>query len=547
VRRSCWPGLTLAGFVACFAALMALQPAIAAPAGLNQYLQSIDLPPYCPVSASDATVCQVAPAQSKPFQATSIEYILFRIGWADAMKASCDAYARNTTTTITVDGRAEPFVTEPCQLVANFNGGGGPNWVIDMRYLSPPLSPGTYTVGATIVYHASVPYWSGCPGTPPCFSRPGSGAFKVALGVVFAAPLATPPARPAPSLVSIPPARAQNPSVGGSGPDNPSQSSLATALVTPAAAFTSLRTAVVNAVIVVGLVLFVTFPSLLFNSTYDQNHARIQSWWEKRFRWTTRLRLSAQRVRSSRRGTASFAAVAVVGSVLGGLLDPRFGINSRTAALVIGVLLAIVTGAAVYALASGLYRRSRGEQTRWELRALPTGLLVAALCVLISRVTGYLPGYLYGVIGGVAFAGQLAKREEGHIVAVSSVAVLVTSVVAWLLWVPVTTAASHAGAGFAWALLQNFLAAVFVSGLVGLVIGLVPLKFLPGEKLAAWHRGVWFGVFAVAAFALLQIMLRPQSTTAHVTTVPFWTTLGLFIAFGTASVVFWGYFRLSRQ
>jgi hypothetical protein len=246
-------------------------------------------------------------------------------------------------------------------------------------------------------------------------------------------------------------------------------------------------------------------------------------------------------VHTSRRSTASFAAVVIVGAILGGLLDPEFGVNSRTAALVLGILLAIVAGAAVYALAAGAYRRLRGEGTSCELRALPSGLMVAGLCVLVSRVTGYLPGYLYGVIGGVAFAGQLAKREEGHLVAVSSAAILLTSVIAWLLWTPVTAAASQPGAGFAWVLLQNFLAALFVSGLVGLVIGLVPLRFLPGEKLAAWHRGAWAGMFALAAFALVQIMLRP-SATAHTGTVPFWTTLGLFLAFGAVSVGFWGYF-----
>src|SRR6202022_2927926 len=99
-RRACWPGMALAGFVACCAALLGVRTAIAAPASLNHYVQSIDLPPFCPVSASDATVCQVAPAQSRPFQATSVEYILFRIGWKDAMKVSCDAYTPHTKNTL---------------------------------------------------------------------------------------------------------------------------------------------------------------------------------------------------------------------------------------------------------------------------------------------------------------------------------------------------------------------------------------------------------------------------------------------------------------
>jgi len=69
---------------------------------------------------------------------------------------------------------------------------------------------------------------------------------------------------------------------------------------------------------------------------------------------------------------------------------------------------------------------------------------------------------------------------------------------------------------------------------------------LPGEKLVRWHRGVWGAVFGVAGLALFEVMLRPQSAGAHVASVPFWTTVGLFVAFGTASVLFWGYFRVRR-
>jgi len=101
--------------------------------------------------------------------------------------------------------------------------------------------------------------------------------------------------------------------------------------------------------------------------------------------------------------------------------------------------------------------------------------------------------------------------------------------------------------GFGWALLSNFLAAVFVSGMVGLVIGLVPLRFMPGEKLANWNRGAWGAVFGIASLAVIEIMLRPQSTGARPASVPFWTTVALFLAFGAASVLFWGYFRMRRR
>jgi len=297
------------------------------------------------------------------------------------------------------------------------------------------------------------------------------------------------------------------------------------------------------------LVLFVVFPSHLFNRTYEENHDRIRAAWERRLGWTGRLRQRIeQRASSSRRGALGFAIVVVVGALIGSLLDPGFGINARTGTLVLGIVLATLVGAVLGGVTAGLYRRSTHKDERWQLHALPSGLLVAGVCVLVSRLTGFQPGYLYGLIGGVAFAGSLTVREEGHATLVASAATLLVAVTAWLVWVPIHDVASRSqtAPGFFVVLVENLLAAVFVGGLVGLVIGLVPLRFLPGEKLATWHRGVWALVFAISVFGLVQIMLRPQSAAAHAASVPFWTTVGLFLAFGAASTAFWGYFRVRK-
>jgi hypothetical protein len=75
---------------------------------------------------------------------------------------------------------------------------------------------------------------------------------------------------------------------------------------------------------------------------------------------------------------------------------------------------------------------------------------------------------------------------------------------------------------------------------------LVPLRFLPGERVARWHRGVWALLFGVACLAVVEVMIRPQTSFArHVE--PFWTTIGLFVAFGLASVLFWAYFKIQDE
>jgi hypothetical protein len=331
------------------------------------------------------------------------------------------------------------------------------------------------------------------------------------------------------------------------GPTGPSiLSTVGGSLVSPATLLGAPLSALVNALITVGLILLITFPSQLFNRTYEENHDRIRAWWERRLKWTARLGQPPERLTPSVRGSLTFGIVVVVGGVLAAMLDPDFGANVRSLALFAGAVLAIVAGVAVSGLAAGAYRRVCHRVGHWRLRALPSALLVAVVCVFISRITQFQPGYLYGLIGGVAFTGHLNRREEGKEVAIASVGTLIVSIAAWLVWVPVSVAASADPANFGLALLENFLAALFLSGMVGLVIGLVPLRFLPGERVARWHRGAWAALFGVACLAVVEVMIRPQSSAGrHVE--PFWTTIGLFVAFGLASVLFWAYFKVQRE
>ncbi|HKW07334.1 MAG TPA: FGLLP motif-containing membrane protein [Candidatus Dormibacteraeota bacterium] len=333
----------------------------------------------------------------------------------------------------------------------------------------------------------------------------------------------------------------------GAGSPGSFASTVSSSLSTPSAVIAAPVTLLVSAAIALAAVLLITFPSHLFNRTYEENHEVIRYWWERRFRWLLRLRLGvlAGGRRRSRDGFA-FLAVVLCGGVLAALLDPRFGWSLRTLALFAGAVFALLAGSLVSFFAAGSYRVLRHKAGPWRLHALPSGLAVAAVCVLVSRLANFQPGYLYGLIGGVVFAGALSKREEGHVVAVTSLVTLSLALAAWIAWVPVSVRSTANPSDFGWALASNFLAALFVSGMVGLLIGLVPLRFLPGEKLAGWHRGVWGAVFGVAALSVIEVMLRPQTGGTRSAPAPLWVTGGLFLAFGVVSVLFWSYFRMRR-
>lgn len=323
-------------------------------------------------------------------------------------------------------------------------------------------------------------------------------------------------------------------------------SSLAAALNDPRHAFRTPPLIVANLFLTALVVLFVTFPSALFNHTLSENYEEIRSAL-KRFdpaiAVLRKSRASIRRDLSGRRGeVAAFAAVLAIGSLINGLLDPKFGLNGSSAISYGATVTTLLFGMAISGLIAYTYRRSRGRATSWKLQALPLGLVISAACVFISRVTDFQPGYFYGLVVGLAFGTHLVKREDGHTAAVAAVVAMVLAVAAWFVWSFVSPHASRPGAGWPVILAADFLASVFVGGLVGNVVGLLPLRALQGGRLIAWNRIVWAVIFAVAVFGLIQVLLHPEQGAVHPSQAPLVTAVILFIGFGGGSLAFNRYF-----
>ena len=239
----------------------------------------------------------------------------------------------------------------------------------------------------------------------------------------------------------------------------------------------------------------------------------------------------------------AFVLVLVAGALLGAFLDPSFGANARTVLSFMSILVAMVFGVFLSGLVTGGYHRARKHgKVPFKFEALPGGLVVAAVCVLISRGTGFAPGYLYGIVCGVGYTRKLAKNEEGHLVALGAAAKVVLAVAAWAAWSAITRDASKPGTFFGTVLVDDFLASLFVSGMVGTVLSLFPLRFMPGHKLKQWHTGVWALTFGVSFFLLVQVLLRPHSGSSGRSHVPLVTTIVLFVVFAGGSLLFRDHF-----
>ncbi|QLQ10973.1 MAG: hypothetical protein HZY75_12140 [Nocardioidaceae bacterium] len=337
----------------------------------------------------------------------------------------------------------------------------------------------------------------------------------------------------------------------------------------------------VNGILAVVAVLLLVFPAELFNSTYDKHHDKVEALLARLLPWRRKPRPAADLVLAERdtvaaamesgqevaaepaepavvpdqpvlaasagfasSGNAKYAACAVAGAVIGGFLDPGFGFSWASFTLVAGVLVTIVVGTVIGSMPGVLLRRRLGLPATAVLEAVPTGLVVAVVCVVVSRLVGFQPGYLYGLVGGLAFVVALTKLQQARAVFAGTLVALGVALAAWLAYVPLTSAATQPDPGFAVTISQAVAAALFVGGIEGTLIGLTPLKLLPGYTIWSWSRPAWFGLAIVTAFLFVTVLLRPEngylgsSSTASV-----WVTYGLFAGFGMLSAAFWWWFE----
>lgn len=321
---------------------------------------------------------------------------------------------------------------------------------------------------------------------------------------------------------------------------------IATSLGTPREIFHSMSHNVQNAAITIGVILLITFPSNIFNSTFSAHYEEIAGYAERvRRKLRLRHRRDPKTPDPDRPGRSSvlwFTLVLVAGAVLGALLNPKFGLNSSTASGLGATLVAFAFGAAVSWFVTKRFRRWHQYPTATYLKALPLGLVVAGICVLISRSTGFVPGYLYGVVVSVSFAESIADRHNAHLSAISTLTTLVVALVAWFIWVPVNhLALTHVG-NVPFAVCDDVLGSIFVGGLVGSVFGLLPLALLPGRAIASWRRDAWALLFFVAVFLLVEVELRPAAGPTHPAGASWVTAGALFVFFGGSTILMRRYF-----
>ncbi|MCU1439534.1 MAG: hypothetical protein JWP85_531 [Rhodoglobus sp.] len=290
--------------------------------------------------------------------------------------------------------------------------------------------------------------------------------------------------------------------------------------------------------IAAAFLLLVAFPAELLESTVRANYDRVFGWVAPIKRRLGRIGHAIKRIPVNT-WVATVGIIALTALILG-FSDPGFGFNGSSVrlwiALVVSiVLLNVVLSTIVMSVAK------RKFSAPGTLVPMPAALILVVLSVLISRIIGIQPGFLFGVVLGVAFAIELKKRQDALLVLLGIGLSLVIGVAAWLGYTALATSGA-AEPGFWHLLAQETLAATTVEALATMTVALLPLTFLDGKTLFEWNKWVWAGTYIVAIVAFVVVIL-PLSDNWGQMSAPLLGWGAFFAGFAVLAVGIWAVFR----
>jgi hypothetical protein len=347
-----------------------------------------------------------------------------------------------------------------------------------------------------------------------------------------------------------------------------------------------------SAVVAAGVLVLVPFPSSLFNATLEDNYdevmaavARLRAWllglWASLVAWIRRLIASRRASRSTgpapgaqppgaasavpQAATAQPALADVpaqapvrrdvfrkplgmlgfvcLSALFYAFLDPTFGISIESLGEVIGLAIGLLIIRVAYGVPLVVF--SVRHRIALTIRALPASLAVAVVCVLVSRLADFQPGYLYGVVVGFYYSREVTHEIEGKAEAVAAGTSLAAAAVAWFSLVLLRSGVGPSDA-FGGALVESAAVTIVVAGIENAMFEMLPLRFLPGAAVYEWNKRVWAVLLGLGVFAFAHVLLNPAAGTGYLadtTRTSFATMIILLVAFALVSVLFWAWFR----
>lgn len=290
--------------------------------------------------------------------------------------------------------------------------------------------------------------------------------------------------------------------------------------------------------VALAFILLVALPAELMQSTIAANYRRAFGWLEP---LRARARAITHRVppefRSGRLGgLVSVAATALILS----LADPSFGFNGMSLRLFLGIFGSLyIVNVAVVGIIRRRALRLFGVASRID--PMPASLLIVAVSVLVSRIAHIQPGFLFGLVVGVAFGRELAKVEEGRIALWGSWLMIGLGLGSWLIF-----SVLPSSDGVLLNLVRDIAAATALESLGTMLVAMLPFAFLEGQGLFKWSRWRWAAMYGLSVLVFVLVVVPMSGTWGQLST-PFLQWLALFSGFAVVALGVWTVFRLTRK
>jgi hypothetical protein len=294
---------------------------------------------------------------------------------------------------------------------------------------------------------------------------------------------------------------------------------------------------VLSGSIALAFILLVGFPAELLESTIRSNY-------DTAFGWLARIRRRLGRIAAPVAKALSHPRVGttltiLIAAILLGFADPGFGFTGQSVRLLLAMILAVVAINIGLSLIVMRVAR-RAFDVAAMLRPMPAALAIVAVSVLVSRLAGISPGFLFGIVLGVAYARELRLRDDARLGLLGAGLTIAAGLLAWLGYG--LARATMSGEGFVNNLVIEVLAAITLEALGTLVVALLPIDFLDGRTIFRWSKLAWFGAYAVTALVFLFVVV-PMSDNWGSMSAPIFGWGTLFAVFAVVAIATWAIFR----
>jgi hypothetical protein len=286
------------------------------------------------------------------------------------------------------------------------------------------------------------------------------------------------------------------------------------------------------------LIAIAFYPGVLLEATLSANYDRIFGWAAPARRRVAKLAAGA----TSRLPRWFPVAVGFALAILiSGFVDPRFGLNGGSVRVVLSLAIAMLVERLLFFWLVVRLVRRRNPEYAPEIVFHFGSLGFVVVAVLLSRLTGFEPGIVFGLVLGVSFAVELAKIQEVRLALVATGYTFALGILGWLVY-SLLVGVWGPDPGFVGVFLAETFSSFAISGLAALPIALLPLAVLDGGTIWSWNRWVWAGLYLVSLFTFLTVVLPLPSSWAGIEgTLLVWIVL--FVAYCLLAVGVWALFR----